>query len=105
MESMIYSRGTRINYSDYAWPIGGRAMCSDGTIRSLKRISNADTFFSMPAAISVKGKTVTGFVMVESENGSSASTDSDPAIVKFIAYKYGKNYNVLPDGAWKRGDN
>jgi hypothetical protein len=46
----------------------------------------ADTWFSVPARVSVKGKTVTGFV-----------TMNDAGVgYEFIAYSTGKNGHLLP---------
>ena len=107
MVTLDYARGTelRCSTSEAGGFIGGRALCSDGRTRALARISPyGDTFFSVPAAVKVKGRTVTGFVMVETLEGWSVATDSDPAAVKFIAYKYGRNAGVLPAGAWKGRD-
>lgn len=87
----------------YGWYLGGKAICSDGQVRALKRISStADTFFSVPASVTVKGKTVAGYITVETEEGWSTATKDDPAVVKFIAYTYRKNGEMLPKGSWKR---
>lgn len=83
-------------------------MCSDGVVRAIKRIApTADTFFSVPAAMTVRGRTVAGYITIECESGSSVETDDDPSVVKFIAYTYGANGALLPDGAWRpeRGTN
>jgi hypothetical protein len=70
----------------------GRALCPDGKVRTLKRIAeSADTFFSVPAAVTYKGKTVAGYVTVETIQGYSTPDALDPLVVKFIPYKYGKN--------------
>jgi hypothetical protein len=83
--------------------VAGRAMCSDGKVRAVRfRSGIADTFFSIPASVKVNGKTVAGFVTVETEEGWSTPSEDDPAIVKFIAYQYRKNRDSLPLGAWKR---
>jgi hypothetical protein len=76
----------------------GRALCSDGKVRAVRfpRGGHADTFFSVPAIVSVKGKTVTGFVSVSSREGFDTPTELDPAVVKFTAVKYGKNGGLLP---------
>lgn len=82
---------------DYPWGhyIGGRVMCSDGKVRSLKRIADtADTFFSIPAAVNVGKRTVTGYVTIDEVNGES--------VVLFIAYEYRKNHDALPKGSWLR---
>lgn len=82
---------------------GGRVLCSDGVVRTLKRIAQtADTFFSIPAAVEVKGKTVAGFVTVETEEGLSTETEKDKAVAKFCAVKYRKNWELLPEGTWRR---
>lgn len=99
-----YSRGTYLIFNmPFAVYVGGRAMCSDGKVRSLKRIAEtADTFFSVPASIVVKGKTVAGYVTTETEEGLSTDTKADPACIKFCAYTYGRNGHLLPIGSWKR---
>jgi hypothetical protein len=49
---------------------GSRVLCADGKIRSLAYLADtADTFFSVPAAIRVQQKYVSGYVTVE-ENES-----------------------------------
>lgn len=69
------------------------ALCPDNKIRkiTLTNGGNADTFFSIPARVQVKGKTVTGYVTIETKEGYSTATENDPAMVKFVAYVYGKN--------------
>lgn len=100
-----FARGTYL-VQDYPWGwyIAGRALCSDGKVRNLKRISiTSDTFFSVPAAVTVDGKTVAGYITIETLDGfTTLDTDADPATVKFIAYSYGKNGHLLPGTAWRR---
>lgn len=101
-ETREYAFGTDLRVR-YPWGLyeGGHAMCSDGKVRSLKRISQtADTFFSVPASVVVGGRTVSGYVTVDTARGYSTATDDDPAVVKFIAVKYGRNHDALPDGKW-----
>ena len=82
---------------------GGRVLCSDGVVRRLKRISQtADTFFSIPAAVAIKGKTVAGYVTFETETGMTVEIEGDRTVAKFRAYKYRKNCNLLPEGTWRR---
>jgi hypothetical protein len=103
-ETRNFARGTYLNQLK-PWGLysGGRAMCSDGVVRTLAGIaSTPDTFFSMPAKVKVKGKTVSGYVTMETEAGFSTDTENDPAIVKFVAVRSGKNAGMLPAGAWKR---
>lgn len=98
-----YALGTYLGMDDlpFSGYINGRAICSDGRVRNLKRIAfTADTFFSVPASVTVKGKTVAGYVSVETCEGFSTHTDDDPAVVKFRAVKYRKNYEILPAGDW-----
>jgi hypothetical protein len=46
--------------------------------------------------VKVGGKTVTGYITTETRDGYSTATDDDPAVVKFVAYRYGKNGHLLP---------
>lgn len=48
---------------------GHRLLCSDGTIRAARLASTPDTFFSIPASISIKSKTVSGYATTEDYNG------------------------------------
>jgi hypothetical protein len=43
-------------------PSGHRLLCSDGVIRGAKLAETADTFFSVPASVRVKGVTVSGYM-------------------------------------------
>lgn len=93
-----YAKGTFLVVS-YPWGIyhGGAAECSDGKVRTLARIAQtADTFFSIPASVKVNGRTVSGYVTIETVEGYSTETVSDPSIVRFVAYSYGKNGSLLP---------
>lgn len=60
------------------------ALCEDGVRRTATVTAEPDTFFSQPARVSAHGKTVSGFIVCES--------DGD---VKFIAYKYRKNHRYV----------
>lgn len=93
-----YANGTSL-VQTYPWGLytGGRALCSDGKVRALARIAQtADTFFSIPAAVKVNGRTVSGYVTCECLSGSSVPTDDDPIVVRFVAYSYGRNGGLLP---------
>jgi hypothetical protein len=97
-----YGAGTFLEV-DYPWGVyvRGAALCSDGRVRRLKRIaSTADTFFSVPAAVTVKGRTVSGYVTVETAQGWSTESADDPAVVKFVAYSYGRNGHLLEGLKW-----
>jgi hypothetical protein len=87
--------------------VRGAAVCSDGKVRSL-RFSNggvADTFFSVPCSVQVRGKTVSGFCTIETVEGLSTETENDPLTVKFCAYSYGRNANALPAGMFRPNRN
>lgn len=91
-DRMNYDDGTYLMQS-FPWGIyrGGAALCADGKVRKLARIAQtADTFFSVPAAVKVRGVTVSGFIT------------TDRGHVRFIAYQHGKNANMLP--AWETVD-
>lgn len=99
-----YGEGTSVTQSfPWGWYISARVMCSDGVVRAVKRISEtADTFFSVPCAVAVRGKTVSGYMTFDTAEGFSTETEDDPTVLKFIAYTYGKNGHVLPEGKWVR---
>lgn len=100
-----YADGTSITSAyPYGTYITARVMCSDGRVRTVKRIADtADTFFSVPCAVTVSGRTVTGYLTVEARSGSSlaTATDDDPAVAKLVAHDYGRNADALPAGAWR----
>lgn len=98
MQRNSYALGT---YTLHRMPwgtfVGGAALCTDGRVRKLARISStADTFFSVPASVRVAGKYVSGFITIQTIQGCSTPTDDDPAIVKFVAYTNRKNASLLP---------
>lgn len=106
-----YGQGTELVQS-YPWGVfvGGKALTSDGKLRTLKRISmTADTFFSIPASVEIRdqGKryTISGYVTIECLSGSSvdAYPEIDPVVVKFVAFEYGKNGDRLPRGKFVMG--
>jgi len=92
---MEYANGTSLEHSQ-PWGLSckGKALCPDGKVRAF-RGGTADTFFSIPARVSAKGTTVAGFVTVETVQGYSTPTADDPAVVKFVPYKYRKNYALV----------
>lgn len=94
---MQYALGTSLN-TRMPWGtfVGGRALCPDGKVRRLARIAlTADTFFSVPASVQVRGKTVAGYVTVETIGGFSTATQDDPAVVRFVPYRNRKNANAF----------
>lgn len=106
IQTRKYAMGTELTVS-YPWGVNvsGRAICPDGKVRALARIAQtADTFFSIPAAVKVNGKTVSGYVTIETLDGYSTDRRDDPAALKFVVVKGRKNSDVFgPDsGAWRR---
>jgi hypothetical protein len=72
-------------------------MCSDGKARRVSRIAQcADTFFSVPCSVRVKGRTVAGYMTGCTRSGLSTATDGDPGRMEFHAYTYRKNHALLP---------
>ena len=99
MSRRNYADGTYLDVS-YPWGgyLGGSAICPDGRSRRLKRIATtADTYFSVPASISYQGRTVSGYVTIETRDGFSVSTDDDPEVVKFRPNLYGRNGRVFEE--------
>ena len=70
-----------------------KALCSDGIVRSALILRDADTFFSIPARVTVKGRTVTGHVY------RVASYDDRPGLLRFSAAAWLRNHDALP--AWQ----
>ena len=60
------------------------ALCEDGTRRTATVTGAADTFFSVPARVSAKGKTVSGFLTRDSDGDW-----------RFTAYSYRKNHDSV----------
>lgn len=67
-------------------------LCSDGKQRRAKFIGEPDTFFTQPAYVSVRNKSVTGFVWYDSEDNT----------VKFTVYTDRKNGMLLPE--WNKNE-
>lgn len=70
-----YSKGT---WSEMTQPWGllvrAAAVCEDGRVRTV-RVGNPDTYFSAPARVSFRGKTVTGFITWKSDSGLSTDPE------------------------------
>lgn len=98
---MEYANGTYLTPASGPFSCGmvdGAALCTDGIVRRVRFRNGgiADTFFSIPCSVSCKGKTVSGYVTVETVEGWTTPTEDDPAIVRFVAYTYGRNGHLLP---------
>lgn len=98
---MEYGKGTSLTPASGSFATGyvaARALCADGKVRNVRFTGGGipDTFFSTPCSVSVHGKTVSGYITVETYFGYSTPTVCDPACVKFMPYTYGKNCKELP---------
>ena len=62
---------------------GHRLLCSDGKIRAAELAVTADTFFSVPATIRVKGKTISGYMSTMAPSGLDSDT---PRVYVFRAH-------------------
>lgn len=67
-----------------------KCLCSDGVRRTAWITSEADTYFSIPARVKVKGKTVSGYV-------TGRETEDLKPDSEFRQYLYAKNANLLPE--------
>ena len=78
-----------------------RVLCSDGIVRTATVTGEPDTVWTVPARVSVHGRTVTGSVYHRgnldfSRPGWPAYSDDDPIVWRFSAYQYRKNADALP---------
>jgi hypothetical protein len=68
---------TKINYS-YPWGLirrnGNRLLCADGKVRAAELAECADTFFSIPASVRIRGKRVSGYATTDEANGERVHT-------------------------------
>ena len=65
-----------------------RALCEDGVLRVAVATNEPDTYFSVPARVQAKGKTVRGYI-------TSAEDQDGNQYYRFIAYTYRKNHKVV----------
>ena len=70
-----------------------RVLCADGRER-VAYVRDADTFFTMPARVKVRGRTVTGHIWIDTVPDSPTEGH-----VLFVPFAYRKNANALP--AWR----
>jgi hypothetical protein len=102
--TISYANGTWLRTAT-RWDLyaAGATLCADGKVRAPARIAaTADTFFSIPAAVKVRGKTVSGYVSLRDDIDSPRAngTARDPgATVVFTPNSHGKNAGMLP--AWQ----
>jgi hypothetical protein len=67
---------TKINFNP--WGLirknGNRLLCADNIVRAAELAQCADTFFSIPASIRIKGKRITGYATSDKSNGERVWT-------------------------------
>ena len=80
-------------------PEKARVLCADGVYRIARTAQTANTFFSLPARVQVRGKTVSGFITTEDNPHIAYRTvQGAPALgYLFIPYQYRRNHAALPD--------
>lgn len=80
-----------LSYGAFAQVIAiNNCMCSDGKKRKIFRVGVPDTFWTMPGAVKVKGKTVTGYTTYQNDLANETTG------YYFYANKFGKNGALLP---------
>lgn len=87
----------------YPMPFGSlrkvtNVLCEDGKFRNAHIVSEPDTYFSIPAVVYVKGKTVRGFVSCDHNDDYLDAVDmrNSANCWYFRAYKYLKNAYLIP---------
>ena len=74
-----------------------RVVCADGIVRTATATAEADTWFSVPARVQVKGRTVAGYVSAVEWFDIMTAVERPAARYTFRAYQYRKNADALPD--------
>lgn len=91
-----YANGTYLQ-STMPWGlyVGAAALCPDGKVRKVKRISETpDTYFSIPASITYKGKTIAGYVHLCNVGDPANPLEFKDAVI-FSPYLNRKNGNIF----------
>jgi hypothetical protein len=70
------------------------AKCTDNMVRRATVTAEADTYFSTPARVQVRGKSISGFLTTTDHY--NLPEDGNRAVYEFIQYSYGKNGDMLP---------
>ena len=76
---------------------GSRLLCSDGVIRAAELAETADTFFSVPASIRIKGKRVTGYYTGEEQQWIKGVKESGFLDCRSFHNHDGQEWAGLPD--------
>lgn len=82
-----------ITYGPWQIPVAVKhCLCPDGTRRRVRITGQADTFFSIPASVTVKrdGKATTISGYVTGREGENGAKDYE-----FVPTAYGKNYHFF----------
>ena len=69
---------------------GHRLLCADGVIRAAELAQCADTFFSIPASIRIRGKRISGY----------ATTDESEGVRVYTFCPHDKHKPAFPALAW-----
>jgi hypothetical protein len=80
-----YGASTSV-YTMQPWGLfhSARLLCSDGKVRKTSWIADtADTFYSVPAKVSVAGKIISGYMTFKTATGSEVDTEADPICAVF----------------------
>jgi hypothetical protein len=85
---------TKINFT-YPWGLirrnGNRLLCADNIVRAAELAQCADTYFSIPASIRIKGKRITGYATSDESNGERVwifrPMDIEKNAYPFLAWK------------------
>ncbi len=102
-----YDLNTFLDPEDYCYPSGSirqsrrkfRAMCPDGIVRT-GVCGIADTYFSCPARLKAKGKTITGFIMMEHCYAEGCESKGKHWLwLVFVPYQYRKNAGTIGGNA------
>jgi hypothetical protein len=91
-----YAKGTYLQYTmPWGLYVGAAALCPDGVVRKVKRIAETpDTYFSIPASVTYKGKTVAGCLHFKNVGDPANPLEFKDAVV-FSPYLYRKNGNIF----------
>jgi hypothetical protein len=91
-----YANGTYFQYKmPFGLYIGAAALCPDGKVRKVKRIAETpDTYFSIPASVTYKGKTVAGYLHLKNVGDPANPREFRDAVI-FSPYASHKNGNIF----------
>ena len=71
-----YAKGTWVEtFGPFATFTRTKDVCPDGAARVVRLAATADSYFSVPASLSYRGKTVSGFICWASDSGLSTDRE------------------------------